>query len=109
MPQNQFNDQLCAEDVLSSQKFLSGNYNTAVQEAANPNLRKDFMEIQRQEQDAAQKVFSYMNQKGWYKVSPADPKMIDDARSKAQQQVGGQAGMPGGAGGTRGAGERRFL
>lgn len=105
MTQNQLDDQMCIEDVLSSQKFLSSNYNTAVQEAANPKLRQDLMEIQRQEQDAAQKVFSYMNQKGWYKVSPADPKMIDNARMKAQQQIGGQAGMPGGAGRE----ERQFL
>lgn len=101
MPQNQFSDQLCVEDVLTSQKFLSSNYNTAVQEAANTTLRRDLMEIQQQEQDAAQKVFSYMSQKGWYKVAPADPKMINDARIKAQQQISGAGGMPGGAGGRQ--------
>ncbi len=100
MPHNQFNDQLCVEDVLTSQKFLSGNYNIAVQEAASTSLRKDLMEIQRQEQDAAQQVFSYMSQKGWYKVSPADPKMVNDARTKAQQQIGGpMGGSMGGMGG----------
>lgn len=77
------------EDILTSQKFLSSNYNNAVQEATNTTLRQDLMKILRQEQDAAQKVFSYMSQKGWYKIIPADPKMINDTRMKAQQQIGG--------------------
>ncbi len=96
-------DQICAEDVLTSQKFLSANYNTAVQESSNADLRKDFMEIQRQEQDAAFRVFSYMNQKGWYRTSPADSKMINEARSQAQQiasQIG--FGFHGTAGGATG-------
>ncbi len=78
-------DQVCAEDALSSQKFLMGNYNTAIYEAANPNLRADFLEIHRQEQEAAQKVFNFLNQRGWYRPSPADPKMISEARAKLQQ------------------------
>lgn len=94
-------DQICAEDVLSSQKFLSASYNTAIQESSNSDLRKDFMEIQHQEQDAAFRVFSYMNQKGWYRTSPADSKMINEARSQAQQiasQIGfGFRGTAGGA------------
>lgn len=100
---SKFSDQICAEDVLTSQKFLSANYNTAVQESSNTDLRKDFMDIQRQEQDAAFRVFSYMNQKGWYRTSPADSKMINEARSQAQQiasQIG--FGFHGTAGGATG-------
>lgn len=92
MPEHRLSDQICAEDLLSSQKFLMGNYNTAIHESANSDLRKDFMEIHRQEQDGAQKIFNFMNQKGWYKPAAADPKMISEARSKAQQQMGTQGG-----------------
>ncbi|MDH7576657.1 MAG: spore coat protein [Bacillota bacterium] len=95
MPDHKLNDQLCTEDLLSSQKFLMGNYNTAIYESANSDLRKDFVEIHRQEQDAAQKVFNFMNQKGWYKPPAADPKMISEARSKAQQQMGTLGGAAG--------------
>jgi spore coat protein CotF len=100
LQQNQFNEPLCVEDLLTSQKILSSNYNTAVQEAANTALRRDLMGIQQQEQNAAYQVFSYMTQKGWYKVAPADPKMINETRMKVQQQIG-RSGMPGSFGGMQ--------
>ncbi|MGB9792460.1 MAG: spore coat protein [Thermacetogeniaceae bacterium] len=78
-------DQLCAQDILSSQKFLSSLYCTALLEASNLELRRDLMEIQRQEQDAEFRAFSCMNQKGWYRTSPADMRMINEARAQAQQ------------------------
>lgn len=85
-------DQLCAQDILSSQKFLSSLYCAALLEASNPDLRRDLMEIQRQEQDAAFRAFSCMNQKGWYRTSPADMRMINEARAQAQQ-IASQTGF----------------
>lgn len=78
-------DQVCAQDILSSQKFLSSLYCTALLESSNPDLRRDLMEIQRQEQEAEFRAFSCMNQKGWYRTSPADARMINEARAQAQQ------------------------
>lgn len=93
-------DQICAQDVLFSQKFLTSIYNMAVTEAASGDLRRDLMEIQREEQDAGFRAFSCMNQKGWYRTSPADTRMINEVRSQAQQiasQIGfGYRGGPGG-------------
>jgi spore coat protein CotF len=87
MPGNSLSDKACAEDVLCSQKFFSSNYNIAVTEAANSELRKDLTNIQQQDQDAAQQAFQLMSQKGWYQVAPAEQQKITDARNKAQQEM----------------------
>lgn len=87
MPADRLNDQICAEDILSSQKFLMSNYNTAIYESANPDLRRDLMEIYRQEQDGAMTAFNTMNKKGWYTPKAADPQMISEARNKTQQHT----------------------
>jgi spore coat protein CotF len=87
LPQNKISDQTIAEDLLVSQKYMSGHYNIAVQESANPDLRRDFMSINQQVLDSAEKVFSCLEQKGWYQLKPADSKTINEARAKAQQQI----------------------
>ncbi|HAA89091.1 MAG: Uncharacterized protein XD63_0588 [Thermoanaerobacterales bacterium 50_218] len=88
MPEQRISDQMLVEDLLSSQKFLMSNYNMAIYESANPQLRNQFMEIHRQEQEGAQKLFNLMNQRGWYSPAPADQKMISETQAKVQQQIG---------------------
>jgi spore coat protein CotF len=88
MPEQRISDQMLVEDLLSSQKFLMSSYNMAIYESANPQLRNQFLEIHRQEQEGAQKLFNLMNLKGWYNPSPADQKMISETQAKVQQQIG---------------------
>lgn len=56
-------------DALSTEKHISGLYNTAVLESSCPNTRKQLQHIQQEEQEHAEILFNEMNSRGWYKLS----------------------------------------
>ncbi|MCF6464419.1 spore coat protein [Clostridium sp. Cult2] len=62
------NDQTLLEDLLSTEKYVSGFYDTAVFEAADPNVRQAIQHIQKDEQNHGEKLFNYMNSHGMYSI-----------------------------------------
>lgn len=62
------NDQLLLEDLLATEKYVSGFYDTTVFEAANPKVRQAIQHIQKDEQGHGEKLFNYMNSHGMYDV-----------------------------------------
>ncbi|WP_077368322.1 spore coat protein [Anaerosalibacter sp. Marseille-P3206] len=62
------NDQILLEDLLSTEKYVSGFYDTTVFEAANPKVRQAVQHIQTEEQNHGEKLFNYMNSHGMYNV-----------------------------------------
>lgn len=62
------NDQVLLEDLLSTEKYVSGFYDTTVFEAADPTVRQAVQHIQKDEQSHGEKLFNYMNQNGMYDV-----------------------------------------
>jgi len=62
------NDQTLLEDLLSTEKYVSGFYDTTVFEAANPKVRQAIQHIQTEEQNHGEKLFNYMNSHGMYNV-----------------------------------------
>ncbi|NMB27634.1 MAG: spore coat protein [Tissierellia bacterium] len=61
-------DQTLLEDLLSTEKYVSGFYDTAVFESADPNVRQAIQHIQKDEQNHGQKLFNYMNSHGMYDI-----------------------------------------
>nr|WP_273701838.1 spore coat protein [Tepidanaerobacter acetatoxydans] len=53
-------------DMLMTEKYVSGTYETAVMEAANETVRDTLRQIQDEEQQHAKMIFDAMNQRGWY-------------------------------------------
>ena len=85
MPQvNKMQDKDIMQDVLSSQKLATSNYNTFSTECASPRLRRDVQKILREEHDIQAGLFTEMNTRGWYPVAPADQQKITDAKTKFQ-------------------------
>jgi len=76
-------------DALSTQKYLSSTYNDAANEASNPKLRRDFINILNDEHKNEEKLFDAMNQKGWYSPQNADQQRITQAYNKFSQKTGG--------------------
>ncbi len=69
-------------DSVSSQKFISGNYNTFVDECVTPELRSDFMMILNEEHQIGAELFTEMQNRGWYQVQSAEQTKIQQAKQK---------------------------
>jgi spore coat protein CotF len=61
-------DQYLLEDMLSTEKYVSGAYNTSVFESVQPNIRKNLQHIQQEEQNHGEQLFQYMHSHGMYQV-----------------------------------------
>ncbi len=62
---SQSDSTLCT-DMLMTEKFVSGAYDTAIFEFADPNARQALNHIQKEEQGHGQGLFQYMQSKGMY-------------------------------------------
>jgi spore coat protein CotF len=57
--------ELC-NDILMTEKFVSGAYDTAIFEFRDPNIRQTLNHIQKEEQQHGESVFKYMESMGLY-------------------------------------------
>lgn len=65
---NSAQDALLCGDLLSTEKFVSGFYDTGVFESANKQVRTALQHIQKEEQKHGELLFNYMNSNGMYNV-----------------------------------------
>lgn len=65
---NQQDKDLC-QDMLSTEKYVSQAYDTAVFECKDANIRKVLNHIQTEEQQHGEQIFNYMQSKGMYQVN----------------------------------------
>ncbi len=59
-------EQSMCQDMLMTEKYMSGAYDTAVFESANPELRQALQHIQQEEQGHGEGIFRYMQSNGMY-------------------------------------------
>ena len=62
---NQEDKILCA-DLLSTEKYVSSTYNTAIFEFRDENVRNVLNHIQKEEQEHGKKIYDYMASHGMY-------------------------------------------
>jgi len=60
------NDTALCNDVLVTEKYISGAYNTSIFEFRDTNVRQALNHIQKEEQQHGEGVFNYMQAKGMY-------------------------------------------
>ncbi|MGE5542137.1 MAG: spore coat protein [Bacillota bacterium] len=106
MPQD---DKSLSWDALIHLKYLNSTYHTAATEAATEGLKRDLMDMYRDEQNNLYKLFNVMQSRGWYtSPQPADSNQINQARqqieSEGQKVFSGMRAQPGVAGMQQGAG-----
>jgi spore coat protein CotF len=65
---NSQHDKILCTDLLSTEKYVSGTYDTNVFESANPIVRQAMQHIQQDEQKHGQELFDYMSRHGMYNV-----------------------------------------
>lgn len=64
---NQADAKLC-KDMLMTEKYVSGAYNTAIFEFRDTNIRQVLNHIQKEEQEHGEGIFNYMQSQGMYQV-----------------------------------------
>lgn len=65
---NNQHDKIICIDSLSTEKYVSGNYDIDIFESADPIVRQAMQHIQKDEQKHGQEIFNYMNTHGMYNV-----------------------------------------
>lgn len=62
------NDKDLCTDMLMTEKYVSGAYDTAIFEFRDPQVRSILNHIQKEEQQHGEAIFKYMESKGMYQV-----------------------------------------
>lgn len=62
------NDATLCSDLLMTEKYVSGTYDTAIFECVDTNLRDTLNHIQKEEQQHGEGIFNYMQSRGMYQV-----------------------------------------
>ncbi len=60
------NDAAICQDMLSTEKYISATYDTAIFEMIDPSIRQTLNHIQKEEQQHGEGIFKYMQSKGYY-------------------------------------------
>lgn len=61
-------DKYLLQDMLATEKYVSGAYDTGVFESSKPNIRQALQHIQKEEQNHGEQLFQYMSSHGMYQV-----------------------------------------
>jgi len=77
-------DREIMDDILTSQKHVTGMYNSFSNECVNMGLKNDFLNILREEHNMQSSVFAQMQQKGWYQPPQAQAQQVTQAKTKFQ-------------------------
>jgi len=84
---NDFADKDVMNEILSTEKTTSGNYNTFANECVDPQLRNDLMQILNSTHKIQADIFNEMQSKGIYQPCEAEQQKITKAKQKYSQQA----------------------
>lgn len=73
-------------DALSSQKFITENYNCALYESSTREVRSAFSAILTDEHEAQNELFELVLSRGWYEIKDADKSEIAKTKEKFVQK-----------------------
>ena len=74
-------------DCLNTEKFLIGMYQTALTEAATPEVMQTLTDLLADSFRMQQQLFREMNSRGWYPVTKAEEQKIAQAKQKFAASV----------------------
>ncbi|EPD50577.1 hypothetical protein HMPREF1210_02546 [Paenisporosarcina sp. HGH0030] len=80
----QLNDRDILNDALSTEKYLCNSYATAMHEASHDALYQTIFTQLRATSKQQRSLYDLMFKHGWYKLTPADPKEIQQATQQFQ-------------------------
>ena len=77
-----FTDREIMDDILTSQKHITGVYNSFSNECTNRQLQTDMLNILKEEHSIQYSVFDEMQKRGWYSPAAAQAQMITETKNK---------------------------
>ena len=77
-----FGDREIMDDLLSSQKQITAEYNTAANECASSGLQNEFMTLLGEEHQIQMELFQEMQKRGWYPTEAAPEEKVRRAREQ---------------------------
>lgn len=80
----QMNDRDRLNDVLASEKYLTGNLNTFATEASHRALHQDVMMMLNETHMCTRDLFNLMFQKGWYKLQAEPAQQMQQSHQQFQ-------------------------
>ncbi len=80
-------EQYFLTDALTSEKNISGLYNTFASECVNANLKKTFLDILKDNHALQTYIFNELTNRGWYSVVQAEDNKISQARTKFENKL----------------------
>ena len=82
-----FDEKQKLNDLLSSQKYLTGVYNSYYCESATTEVKNCLSSILRDGHRIQEEIFDTMNNKGWYSVEKAEESKVNSAKQKFSQSA----------------------
>ncbi|WP_096440737.1 spore coat protein [Alteribacter populi] len=78
----QMNDRDYINDMLSTEKYMTTAYSTALNEASHEGLYKDVQSIFNETQNCQRDLFNLMFEKGWYSFDAATQQTLDQSHQQ---------------------------
>lgn len=75
----QMNERDFVNDMLSTAKYMTDSYSTAMNEASNENIYQDLSTIFKETQDCQRNFYNLMFKNGWYSIETAQQQKIQQA------------------------------
>ncbi|WLR41347.1 spore coat protein [Bacillus carboniphilus] len=86
----EMNERDYVNDLLATEKYMTGSYCTALNEMSHESLYKDIQTIFNETQNCQREIYDLMFKNGWYKLEPAETTKINQSYQQfstyAQQQ-----------------------
>jgi spore coat protein CotF len=80
----QMNDRDFANDLLSTEKYMTNAYSVALNEASHQSLYQDMLTVFNETQNQQRELYNLMFKKGWYKVEAADQQKLQQSYQQFQ-------------------------
>ncbi|MFB4166199.1 spore coat protein [Alteribacillus sp. JSM 102045] len=75
----EMNDRDFLNDMLTTEKYMTDAYSTAMNEASHENLYNDMSLIFNETQNCQRNLFNLMFKKGWYSFEAAEQQTLDQS------------------------------
>lgn len=86
---NRLDDKIIASDVLATTKMLADTCSKYAIDSATPAVRQTLASLYMEGLSSNERVFRFMENRGWYSTSKADQQQI----SQIQSKFGGASGI----------------
>ncbi|GGF32323.1 hypothetical protein GCM10010954_34410 [Halobacillus andaensis] len=75
----QMNERDFVNDLLTTEKYMTGAYNIALNEASNQTLYQDLATIFKETQDCQRNLYNLMFKNGWYALEQAEQTKVQNS------------------------------